>query len=249
MQQRVLSSTLLLAALAAAGCEQSRTPTEVGNLEATFAAKGGGATTTTETDPMTIWVFDATFTDAAGKVQQSGITADPAGPYEGGKCGVTAHIFWTSGNHGGDGVFDADKNNPGKCTKRYLNFHMPSGTVRDAPFTNVIEIMYAELDKPRDQHLRFTNTNMRSCERIRFGERTATDEDPRWVAETPGVRVTRTAGTARTRGGGKWAVESLPPHEAQCLVFSGGDYVPNGAPFPLPFRVEITELPSTGPNY
>lgn len=242
-------SVLALSALAVGGCsEQSPAPTEVASIEPQFAVKGGG-TKTEESDPMTRWVFQASFTDASGAEQPYGITGDGAGPYEGGLCGVHAKIFWTSGNSGGDAVFDPDMNRPGKCTPRFLNFALPGRTTsQEGPFTNVLRIMDTELNVPRSQHMRFTSLKLANCERIQYGKPTASDTDPVWATEEPGVRVTRTDGAARTRGGGKWIVESEPPHEAQCYVWSGGTYVTYGDRFTLPFRAEIEELPSNGPE-
>ena len=115
---------------------------------------------------------------------------------------------------------------------------------------NVFAIMDAELEKPRPQWLRIINRSDKACERLQWGTQTADTTDAHWAANDPGgIVVTRVAGTAATRGNGKWRVETVFPHVATCYVWSQGAYQPvPEKTYTLPFHVIITELKSTGPD-
>lgn len=93
-------------------------------------------------------------------------------------------------------------------------------------------------------HEPFTmSTDVRGCERLRFAR----------------IRLERTAGAAgyQLTGGtdsdgtpfgqwdpavaGGWVVETVAPHEAQCLTSVKNTLVESGPPFSMPFRVTISE--------
>ena len=253
-------SILALSALALAGCsEQSRTALEPD--QALFAKPGSGGTTTEETDPMNIWDWQPTLSDGSTSALVAGdgrtvvspgneslVFLPTTGAYEGGLCGVRAKIFWSGTNFGGDAVFDADiEPNSSSCPTRSIRITLGSGSVvSDAPYMNVREIMDIATNETRQQRIRLNYlSNVPNCERIEFGTATSDPNDKPFLAESGGVYVTRTAGAARTRRGGKWVVETVAPHRGTCYYRSKGKDVA-GHTYVLPFRILITELDSKG---
>ena len=273
MKRIVLSCTALLTALAAYGCSGDRpSPTEVTDLQTAFGkSTGGGGSTSAETNPMAIWEWQTNHSEGLPSAilgdgrAQNGTTlltqADLAtltGAYEGSVCGVRATIFWSGTNYGGDAVFDPDleMSKGAKCGPRSIRLSL-GGALQpaEAPFMNVFGIMYVgevgTAEGTREQWLRIINRSDKTCERLQWGTPTESTTDEHWMAQVPGIQVTRRAGLSAKRGSetsgyGQWEVKTVAPHTATCYAWIQGAYQPTNQTYTLPFRVIITELPSTG---
>jgi hypothetical protein len=266
MRRYVHSCALALVAVIAAGCSEREAAPLAPDDPVYGNAKGGPKAE--ETDPLAIWEWFAIHPEGSedgseaafslvrgdGKATDGktalGSDSPLTGAYEGEVCGVHAKIFWSGSNYGGDAVFDADFNRDSSCGPRYLEIDLPGGTVQDAPFINVREIMYVGEQEIQQQLLRLGNLrNIPECEYMQFGVRTEDPDDEPWRVQSGGVYVTGLEGTGpeATRGGGHWEVKTVPPHTGTCYYTARGKTV-EGQSYTVPFHFEVTELESTGPE-
>lgn len=152
MRRLVLSSALLITAVAAAACEQSRAPTEVGDLGAVFAAKdggGGGSTVTSECGGRTVLLDSRVALDWGTTLAIRSDRDGADGVYTGNVDGVHAKIFYHDSDcsRSGDMVFDPDmqqKNGPRKLVYVFPAGNpagVPAGSYTDAPFINFRQLM------------------------------------------------------------------------------------------------------------
>ena len=277
MKRIVLFCTLALTAAVSYGCSEDRpSPTEMTELQAAFGkSTSGGGTTDDGTNPKALWEWQTYHSGTVlsairgdGKARNGTDLLRDAlltGAYEGSVCGVRATIFWSGTNYGGDAVFDPDleMSKGAKCGPRSIRLSL-GGVLQpaEAPFMNAFAIMYVpRADEPqyvpgdtqayaeggRLQWLRIINRSDKTCERLQWGSPTESSTDEHWRADSPGILVTRLAGSYATRGGGKWEVKSVGNHTATCYAWVQGEYRATSQTYEMPFRVVITELQSTGP--
>jgi hypothetical protein len=218
--------------------------------------KGGGSV---DTDSRALWVFHSALSDgSAARLYGDGLDRNGApltsgdSEYAGETCGVRGKIFWWDPDYSqsGDAVFDPNWEASSCPRELRLDTNADGAAdVRFGPFTNARQVMQVgdqDGSNSRTQVMVFTDTGIRDCDRIRFGDPDPNDR----TGLTPlsgGVVVTRLAGAAspdpngpKPATPGQWSVETVDG-VGKCLKYSKGKYVETGVSHVLPFRATITE--------
>ena len=197
MKRFVLSCTLVLTALAVAACEQSRAPTEVGDVEAAFAKPGGGST-----NPRTAWKLPLNGA-GLGLVSDGAFAEGSYSVYSDGVCGVTGQVF--TGDGSGDATLQTNnpraKDNSCPSGARKMTVVYPAGDVAYPGggtetmlvFLNVRNIWNGTTDIPVGQRqlrmLALNPTQTERCDAWRWTDETLNgvtfSGDRVWVERLP----------------------------------------------------------------
>lgn len=222
MKRIVLPSTLLLATFVFTACEQSRVPTEVGDVEASFNSKKPGGST--ETDPIATFYLPATNDNGAlalwgdGKSVKNGMSE-----YWHQVCGVETRFYYTGS---GDAILNSvgHKGSASKCKNAprqvKINFSSPveaatpkgdietvSAWINTFQVQNTTSSIAVTDTVLRDMNVNFTGSQY--CDGLRF--RTSLPAYPGVSTVADQVQVTRESAN-------RWRVHSQDGFaKAACL--------------------------------